>query len=416
MVTIKPHIRQNVLIVDPIFRGSRLFFSKIVASGAISRGYASHILTRTEAKTENYYELFSNIEHRLYEQIELPTAFWYGKMDRSAVKKTIECIKAYNRTLQFNFIYFAGLNEYYPQLLEMLMDESDGLNHKKIIMVDYDASYLILPNNLPADSIYRSISPFFCSILRSVFKKTYIDKSGLMKKLLSKYPYLKIALLDERAFRKESVLIKKKELDRYIWLPDPGPVVRINVKPILEEKIRVLLIGIQSKRKGLEDVIKLMEINPQVGKSVHFILSGSFPEETGHLKSRINAMSGIFDFREGYFSEEIIQNTYQQCDYVMLPYEKSFQGSSGVMGYAAAFGKPMITTAHGCIGFRVKEFDLGFSYESGDIVKLNKIMNSLPIRNTEEYQKMSRNCYQYDSDRSICEHQRLLFDAIGEMN
>lgn len=387
-----------------------------MASGAISRGYTPHILTRREAKTAHYHELFANIEHILHEEIELPNTFWYGKLDSEPVKKTIEKIKAYDQKLQFDFIYFVGLNEYYPLLVKMLNTEKGTLNHKKIIMVDYDASYLIASGRVPGNLSLLGRYSYLRKIIRIFVKSAYLDKWGLIEALFQKYPGLKIVLLDERVFRKGLGLISNSEKLRYVWLPDPGPIIRIKAEPVRGEKIRILLVGIQSKRKGIEDIIRLLETCPAPDKPIHFTLSGSFPDETIQLKARIAAMGEIFDFKEGYFSEEIIQRTYQQCDYVMLPYDKSFHGSSGVMGYAAAFGKPMITTSHGCIGFRVGEFSLGFLYESGNIVKLAKIVDTLPARDTDAYHQLSRNCYRYASDHSVPEHQRMLFEAIGAMN
>ena len=45
-----------MLIVDPIFRGSRLHYSYLASRGAERRGVQPHILTRTEAITDHYEE------------------------------------------------------------------------------------------------------------------------------------------------------------------------------------------------------------------------------------------------------------------------------------------------------------------------------------------------------------------------
>lgn len=412
-----PHHHKNILIVDPIFRGSRLVFSWIVASGAAARGYIPHILTRTEAKTAHYHELFSNVDHTLHETIGLPSTFWYGKIEKPLVEKTIQKIKEYDGKLQFDFIYFAGLNEYYPLLVEMLNRE-DGIDKKKkIIIVDYDATCLIRPRNNPGKFYHSMLKSYLLGILKKgLVKKEDVKKRDLIETLSSTYPNLKIALLDERAFDKKLGLLSKRESRKFVLLPDPGPLVRIKAKPVRSEKTRILLVGIQSKRKGIEDVVKLLETGLLRNEFVHFTLSGSFPEETGHLKARVAAMKAVFEFREGYFSEETIQETYQQCDYVMLPYDKTFHGSSGVMGYAAAFGKPLITTTHGCIGFRVGKFGLGFSYESGNVLQLSEIIDRLPNRDAEIYREMSRNCNKFSLDHSIDEHQRILFASIGGVN
>lgn len=118
------------------------------------------------------------------------------------------------------------------------------------------------------------------------------------------------------------------------------------------------------------------------------------------------------NWHEGYFPEEDIQRFYAESDYVFLPYTPSFTASSGVLAYATSFKKPIISTNHGLIGYKVKHYGLGYTYKYNSIHQLSKIFSTLPTRHTQTYKEKSNNALLHQEKHSIEEHQKILIKAL----
>jgi glycosyltransferase involved in cell wall biosynthesis len=63
--------------------------------------------------------------------------------------------------------------------------------------------------------------------------------------------------------------------------------------------------------------------------------------------------------RFGHVSETDADRYFRAADVVVLPYRKAFKGTSGILGRAAASGKPVIATDVGDVGPAVREHGLG---------------------------------------------------------
>jgi glycosyltransferase involved in cell wall biosynthesis len=63
--------------------------------------------------------------------------------------------------------------------------------------------------------------------------------------------------------------------------------------------------------------------------------------------------------RFGYVPEVDADRYFRAADVVVLPYRRTFRGTSGVLQRAAASGKPVIVTSVGDVGSIVREFGLG---------------------------------------------------------
>jgi glycosyltransferase involved in cell wall biosynthesis len=233
-----------------------------------------------------------------------------------------------------------------------------------------------------------------------------------MSRLLSKYTNLKLFLLDDRAFDPTISRIERLPEDRIIFLPDPGPTVQCNQKRKSEPYIKVLIVGLQSKRKGINEIFELLKLHGNELTNVKFLLAGRFDKETDFLIKNIAKYNGQLEYHEGFFSEIKIKEFYENTDYVILPYEKSFSGSSGVLAYSTAFGKPVVATSHGCVGYRTTSSNIGYVYESGRIADLKNLIRKLPAASTAEYRKLSENCKRFAEKRSISAHQRTIFENL----
>jgi len=104
---------------------------------------------------------------------------------------------------------------------------------------------------------------------------------------------------------------------------------------------------------------------------------------TGLLGCRLIIAGGAHDFTEAtvkeliqrkgceqwvstdvaYLPEERMHDYFSACDAVIIPYDSSFRGQSGILTLACGHGKPVIASNVGSLGQAVSEHKLGFAVE-----------------------------------------------------
>ena len=76
-------------------------------------------------------------------------------------------------------------------------------------------------------------------------------------------------------------------------------------------------------------------------------------------------MDGGNDFVRRKCSPEEFEQEVQQSDVVMLTYLGGHIGTSGLLTQAAAWGRPVIATSAGWIGYTVRKWGLGTTVDAG---------------------------------------------------
>ena len=392
--TSKKHIKR-LLVVDPIFRGSRSFFTHN-AMLAMKADFID-IITRTDARTINNDELFIDLEQKylLYEVAKVAKDFWYKKLSEDNIKQIVEMLVFLSEKVKYEYIYFSGLDEIFPEILQILIDEpKKSLRHAKIIFVEYSANHFI---NLVAK------------------RKLNMRNFQIRKTFLDLYVNSKIAVLDERVFDPQwSILPSSGYQKRFFFLPDPAAdkLFEENYRFKFEKKKKMLLVGTQSSRKGLDDIVGLLTKYDSCLQNLEVILVGRLSKECEHHRNFLKTSQHVVWYDE-YVSESFIQRQYRDCDFVALPYTKDFNGSSGVYAYACAYAKPIFSTNHGCIGYRVKTFKLGITYEAKDTVDMFNKLNLLLQLPINEYKHMQDQAREYAITHNLEAHKKSIWKSYG---
>jgi len=364
-------------IIDPIFKGSRLFVTSVLTRALNQRGKVSVLCPKNVSELDfHYQELFRGIPHDLTPSIEFPEDVWFGRVPKQGVCDTInemrrvsDCSAAY---------FFTGFNEYFPHLVWVLLFSGIMLRKKPIIAIDYTSNHFLANSQWKGyDSAWKVyLKRFACSALSLVFRN------------------FRLIVLDERFEDPLLAMNTKRWGLRVFRLPDPSPRFTIPAKNKSEDgqETKVLIVGKQNGRKGLSDILPAMEAIAKApsNKSVKFRLVGQLTTETERYRERLSVLtSSVLSWVDAYVSEEQVLQEYADADYVLLPYTKAFNGSSGVFAYASALRIPLISTDHGCIGYRVKRFGCGQTYRSGNIEALVSILKELPKVNSKAYGEYS---------------------------
>lgn len=148
--------------------------------------------------------------------------------------------------------------------------------------------------------------------------------------------------------------------DPYVPLPTPKEDIRETFNIPANNKVYAH-IGSMSIRKGtlvcLDAISRLSE--EERSKST-FIFAGHF----GHFKSEFNKKLNELNIRaniivrDEFCPYELLATICAASDYILVPYLETMR-SSGIIGYAAQFNKPVIGPKSGLMGYLIDHYQLG---------------------------------------------------------
>ena len=158
---------------------------------------------------------------------------------------------------------------------------------------------------------------------------------------------------------------------RFRSLPDPVPSVDFSKVKSVREELGVspveklyLHFGGLDGRKGTIDILKSI-IASKKGelKDSCFVFAGRINKNTLNdfydLLSVAKEKTRILVFDQ-FCSYDFLWNLCYSCDVILMPYHLTSL-SSGILGYAAVFNKPVIGPDNGLIGNLIKKYELGIS-------------------------------------------------------
>jgi glycosyltransferase involved in cell wall biosynthesis len=162
--------------------------------------------------------------------------------------------------------------------------------------------------------------------------------------------------------------------DRILVLPEPAVAPsgsREDARTWLgvPEGVPVLLfLGLLSQRKGADILLDALPFL-DADEDWRVVMAGT-PETVGEpeverCRSRLAHPERLIA-RLGFVPDEDVDRYFLAADAVVLPYRRSHLGTSGIVGRAAAAGKPVIVSDVGDIGPTVREHGLGLVVEPED--------------------------------------------------
>ena len=178
--------------------------------------------------------------------------------------------------------------------------------------------------------------------------------------------------------------LKYKRKGLFVAAPDPVMVIPEGeqdyefiklVRP--SKRMRFLAFGSLSSRKGIFLVLKALWQLPEcLDKQIEIVFAGKIVEN--ERKTFKNAVSELVKARPNiavqYVDEFLpygaIRALFTSSDVILIPYLAS-HASSGVVGHAALYGKPVIGPASGLLGRLIKTYNLGTAIPEIDAEKLS---------------------------------------------
>lgn len=189
--------------------------------------------------------------------------------------------------------------------------------------------------------------------------------------------------------------------NKFHVLSDPVPDIDIsklenwrNELSIGQDNTVFLHFGVLSLRKGTLEILKAICLSDKKFLHQSFIFAGivkeDIREEFYKLLSIAKQKAQIIVFDE-YCSYSKLYNLCYTTDFILMPYQQT-ELSSGMLGYAALFEKPVIGPKEGLIGRLIADNHLGITidnvYASGLLCSLE--MDPLKISSSDYLKKNSR--------------------------
>ena len=246
----------------------------------------------------------------------------------------------------------------------------------KIILDEYPtATRLFLPNL----GVVMPFLPLFIAkgikvdgILYSI--NIYEKHKGYLA-IKEKIDYLLFS--KSKVFRKIYLLNSQSAVDynnrsyktsRFYNLVDPVPSVDLSECIDLRTKLEIdsatpvfLHFGAMDERKGTLEILKAIALLKD-GEKRCFIFAGtiscSIKDEFEILLNQSNTSQSRVILIKGFLPYDYLHNLCKTCDCILAPYLAT-SCSSGVIGYAAVFGKPLIGSSNGLMGELIRRYDLG---------------------------------------------------------
>lgn len=216
--------------------------------------------------------------------------------------------------------------------------------------------------------------------IRGIVYQIYLyrlQSLGKLKLLLEKIRYY--CLAKSRVIDKVFILNDENSKDKFnhiyktnkfYMLPDPVLNVNVNECRNVRDELHIphentvyLHFGAMDARKGTLEILQAISECDKSLNNVTFIFAGRVcPDIRNDFYQLVhvakeNARILVYD---EFCSYEFLYNLCYSSDILLVPYTMPF-ASSGVIGYASIFHKPVIGPENGLLGLLIKRYNLGYT-------------------------------------------------------
>lgn len=218
--------------------------------------------------------------------------------------------------------------------------------------------------------------------MSGIIYKIYLHewhRSSFLSKVMDvlKYMLMRIFPLFDRVYilndaTSATRLNRLYRTTKFSYLPDPYVPLTVSESALnLREELGVkanqklfIHFGALAERKGTIQIIDSLQfLSKEECERYVFVFAGRvFPDikEAFYAGVAKYQSSVCIHVKDEFCSFEYLAALCDACDAILMPYLETAQ-SSGVIGYAAQFGKPVIAPDEGLVGQLVQNYQLGIT-------------------------------------------------------
>lgn len=228
--------------------------------------------------------------------------------------------------------------------------------------------------------------------------------------------YKHILLLNDK--KSPNQLNKRYHTDKFSYIPDPYLPLRQNdyidirgLYGIKKSQTLFVHFGAMNTNKGtLEIMNSLTRLSQEETETYSFIFAGKIAEDIKDsfyaLYSKVKENLHIIII-DKYCSYDFFASLCISCDAIITPYKRTSQ-SSGLIGYASQFGKPVIAPNKGLLGNLVKEYNLGILIKDCTPLSLISAYKSVAEGNCPRPNR------KYCEDNSVDEFNKYILEYLND--
>ncbi len=234
-------------------------------------------------------------------------------------------------------------------------------------------------------SIKRITGFFDVSVVHSDYIKQLFTSFGVKKKCISiGYPCFNIKFVD------------KGEACKFWGLDQSIPTITS--------------IGTTEYYKGLDILLEALN---NVNVPFQLLIAGR-----GNYFSEEYVTEKTADYKDKVFanlhflSENELNMAVNASDIIVLPYRKSFSGASGPLAEGVQLNKCIVGPSHGNLSDTITQNNLGYVFESEDVVSLTKTLNFALTHSWKRDSKYLWYREKLDPQLFNSEHQRIYYELL----
>ncbi|MFK4444395.1 glycosyltransferase involved in cell wall biosynthesis [Caballeronia udeis] len=165
------------------------------------------------------------------------------------------------------------------------------------------------------------------------------------------------------------------------YLADPFPDAKAAEPLAARQRLglgtgkHVLVYGAITERKGIQELVAALAQRAGTDQPT-LVVAGAQDDETRAFFASAGALSPPAVFMDRFITAEEELDLFSACDVVWLGY-KGHYGMSGVLVQAYRFGKPVVATADGLIGWFCRTGELGPVVEDLSVASINRAFDKV---------------------------------------
>jgi glycosyltransferase involved in cell wall biosynthesis len=165
------------------------------------------------------------------------------------------------------------------------------------------------------------------------------------------------------------------------YLADPFPDAKAAEPLAARERLglgasrHVLVYGAITERKGIRELVAALAQRKGADRPT-LVVAGAQDDETRAFFASAGGLSPAPVFMDRFITAEEELDLFSACDVVWLGY-KGHYGMSGVLVQAYRFGKPVVATADGLIGWFCRTGELGPVIEDLSVTSINRAFDKV---------------------------------------
>lgn len=212
----------------------------------------------------------------------------------------------------------------------------------------------------------------------------------------------------------ESADLLNRKYDSNKFVPIPDPYIPIQMEGVVDirkqygispQKTLFVHFGAMNTNKATIDILKsLHRLSNDERKQYSFFFAGRVQDDIRNdFYKHYDELKDYTDVYliDDYCSYVFFASLVLACNAILIPYRRVFQ-SSGLIGYASQFGRPVIAPNKGLLGRLVEKYKLGYLLEDCTGEELVKAYHAIASVN------VSAPTYSYCEHNSVEEFQKVI--------